>query len=90
MIVITYNEMSIWKKIINMIFDNDEYEKEVDDYLKPRHYLMGTDIEMEINEEQPKMTFECSEPKQNKRGADKVVEIKTLGKQKKQKSNKLF
>jgi len=64
----------------------EDFENELDEYLKPRHYLMGVDVAQKIEEEVPEIKYTAGEIKLKKKV--EVIEI-TYGRNK-QKSGKLF
>lgn len=70
-----------------MYFNKDSYDEEVDEYLKPRHYLMGNNLNLHIKEEKPNINFNMNELKEKK--IFEIVEITHIN-YKYKKTNTLF
>lgn len=69
----------IWK------FTDEDIDKEVDEYLKFRHYLKGVDLSMKVNEEKPMVFFDLKKPKEKKK-----MEINEYVKRNKKSGKQLF
>lgn len=80
----------MFKFFWNMIWkiSDEDFEKEVDDYLKPRHYLKGNDLNLKVDEEKPEISCDFGEPKSKKKL--EVIEIEENVRRNKKSGKQLF
>ena len=72
----------IWK------ISDEDIENEVNDYLKPRHYLKGNDLDLKVEEDKPEISCDFGESKAKKK--IEVIEIEEHARRNKKSGKQLF